>query len=171
MADSSNYITPDKFLSDEECTLFLERVANCKPKIRLALLVLYYTGVRVSECLNLETDDLRFNRGSIIVKGTKGSKDREVALPREIILELLSLKKGTLFRIGYRWLEQKFKQVMPGKHMHSLRHTFAVRLYRQTRDIRLVQYALGHKNIRNTMIYTDIDLADDLHRVLLKQYA
>lgn len=167
----SNYITPDKYLSTNEDALFLKRVEELDKLLRLALLVCYYTGCRASECLNIESEDLRFDRGSVVIRGTKGSRDREVALPRPIIKELLELRTGTLFPFGYRWLEMNFKKCLPNKNLHSLRHSFAVRLYRQTKDIKLVQYALGHQNIRNTMIYTDLDLAEDLHRALLRQYA
>jgi integrase/recombinase XerC len=41
------------------------------------------------------------------------------------------------------------------KKFHSLRHTFAIELYQKTKDLRLVQVALGHRNITNTMIYAD----------------
>ena len=48
-------------------------------------------------------------------------------------------------------------------HPHTLRHTFATDLYRQTKDIRLVQKALGHADVSTTMIYVhlvDEDLED-----------
>jgi integrase/recombinase XerC len=41
------------------------------------------------------------------------------------------------------------------KKFHALRHTFAIELYQKTKDLRLVQVALGHRNITNTMIYAD----------------
>ena len=50
-------------------------------------------------------------------------------------------------------------------HPHMLRHTFATELYRQTKDIRLVQKALGHADLSTTMIYTHI-VDDDLEAAL-----
>jgi site-specific recombinase XerD len=50
-------------------------------------------------------------------------------------------------------------------HPHMLRHTFATELYRQTKDIRLVQKALGHAGLSTTMIYTHI-VDDDLEAAL-----
>jgi integrase/recombinase XerD len=50
-------------------------------------------------------------------------------------------------------------------HPHRLRHTFATELSRQTKDIRLVQKALGHADLSTTMIYTHI-VDDDLEAAL-----
>lgn len=53
-------------------------------------------------------------------------------------------------------------------HPHMLRHTFATELYRQTKDIRLVQKALGHSSLSTTMIYTHI--VDENMEVALKGF-
>jgi integrase/recombinase XerD len=53
-------------------------------------------------------------------------------------------------------------------HPHMLRHTFATELYRQTKDIRLVQKALGHSDLSTTMIYTHI--VDEDLEVALKRF-
>ena len=53
---------------------------------------------------------------------------------------------------------------------HALRHTFATRLYRQTKDIRLVQKALGHANLSTTMIYTHV-VDDDLQDAMVRLHA
>jgi integrase/recombinase XerD len=50
-------------------------------------------------------------------------------------------------------------------HPHMLRHTYATELYRQTKDIRLVQKALGHENLATTMIYTHI-VDDDMETAM-----
>jgi len=50
-------------------------------------------------------------------------------------------------------------------HPHMLRHTYATELYRQNKDIRLVQKALGHASLSTTMIYTHI-VDDDLEAAM-----
>ena len=52
-------------------------------------------------------------------------------------------------------------------HPHTLRHAFATDLYRQTKNIRLVQKALGHSNLSTTQIYTHI--VDDELEAAMKQ--
>jgi integrase/recombinase XerC len=41
------------------------------------------------------------------------------------------------------------------KGVHSLRHSFAINLYKKSRDVRFVQVCMGHRNINNTMVYAD----------------
>jgi len=76
---------------------------------------------------------------------------------------------GSLFPISYHRLYQIWHQYRPvAKKFHSLRHTFAIRLYRKTKDLRLVQVALGHRNITNTMIYADyIYSQQELRKLIL----
>ena len=68
----------------------------------------------------------------------------------------MSKADDLLFPISYSRLIQIWEHYRPThKKFHSLRHTFAIRLYKKTKDLRLVQVALGHRNITNTMIYAD----------------
>ncbi|MEK7358616.1 MAG: tyrosine-type recombinase/integrase, partial [Bdellovibrionota bacterium] len=87
--------------------------------------------------------------------------DREIPIKAEIFERLIAYasavpRSSELFPIGYHRLRQIWDWYRPApKKFHSLRHTFAIRLYRKTKDLRLVQVALGHRNITNTMIYAD----------------
>jgi len=68
----------------------------------------------------------------------------------------ISLTDQKIFPITYNRYRQIWEMYRPThKKLHSLRHTFAIELYKKTKDIRLVQFALGHRNITNTMIYAD----------------
>lgn len=118
------------------------------------------TGARAQELLNLQKIDLNTYDQTVYIRGIKGSNDREIPLPAELFRRLVQLCEKTpgtgLFPISYPRLYQiwEFYRPVP-KKFHSLRHTFAIELYQKTKDLRLVQVALGHRNITNTMIYAD----------------
>ena len=134
------------------------------------LLTALFSGARASELLALESRDLDEYEETIFIKGLKGSNDREIPLPKWIFRELMSLPQGSrLFSISYPRLVQIWQHYRPvHKKFHSLRHTFAIRLYKKTRDIRLVQVALGHRNIANTMVYADyVYSQQELRKLLL----
>ncbi len=117
-----------------------------------------HTGVRAQEILNINIDDLDTYDEVVYIKGLKGSNDREIPLPSWLFKECLKLppKNGRLFPITYNRLLQIWHMYRPvHKKFHSLRHTFAIKLYKKTKDLRLVQVALGHRNITNTMVYAD----------------
>lgn len=118
------------------------------------------TGARAQELLNLTKGDLNPYDESVYIRGIKNSNDREIPLPKDLFLKLMILSEKnvsrTLFEITYPRLYQIWEFYRPvQKKFHSLRHTFAIELYQKTKDIRLVQVALGHRNITNTMIYAD----------------
>lgn len=118
------------------------------------------TGARAQELLNIKKSDLNTYDQSVFIKGIKGSNDRELPLPAQLFQALIRLgesnPKEEVFPITYPRLYQiwEFYRPVP-KKFHALRHTFAIELYQKTKDIRLVQVALGHRNITNTMVYAD----------------
>lgn len=122
------------------------------------LFLALYTGARAQELLNLKVEDVNTYDETLFIRGIKGSNDRELPIHRWLFQELQKLlpPKGRIFDISYNRLRQIWDFYRPTpKKFHSLRHTFAIRLYRKTKDLRLVQVALGHRNITNTMIYAD----------------
>lgn len=141
-------------------------------KSRLIISLLYSSGLRVSELVNLKVDDLNLNENTGWVRKGKGSKDRIFTLSGNLVEELkefLSEKgkenkyvlskenplttrniqkiiKGTRIRGGIS------KKVTP----HTLRHSFATHLLEQGTDIRLIQALLGHASLNTTQVYTHI---------------
>lgn len=139
--------------------------------------VLYGTGIRVSELINLELNGLNFDLGYIMVMG-KGSKERIVPLGsialrkvksyieygRNALLKDKSSDYLFLNRNGKRMTRQGFwknlrqyviksginKTVTP----HTIRHTFATHLLERGADLRTIQILLGHSDISSTQIYT-----------------
>jgi integrase/recombinase XerC len=121
-----------------------------------------HTGARAQEVLNLRKEDLNSYDETVFITGLKGSNDREIPLPGWLFKKLRSTadtqngSSNLIFPITYNRFRQIWELYRPvPKKLHALRHTFAIRLYKKTKDLRLVQVALGHRNITNTMIYAD----------------
>ncbi len=161
-------------LSEEEVVAILN-VPNINTKKgirdRLILELLYATGMRVSELVNIKLNQLNSQVGFVMVKG-KGNKERIIPLGEEAlywIKRYLSENniKDYLFpgRVGkhitrqYVWKlikecasRAKIKSISP----HSLRHSFATHLLLRGADLHSVQLMLGHSDISTTEIYTHL---------------
>jgi integrase/recombinase XerC len=164
MASSRYALNKNKYLLDPEVDR-LERILQSdidqSPRDVLILMLALKTGARATELLELRHADLNNYDKTLFIRGIKGSNDRELPLQPQLFDRLWNFSKtvpqnGGLFPIGYHRLRQVWDWYRPvPKKFHSLRHTFAIRLYRKTKDLRLVQVALGHRNITNTMVYAD----------------
>jgi integrase/recombinase XerD len=147
---------------------------------KAALELMYATGMRVSELVNLKVSDVHLDVGFVRCIG-KGQKERIIPVGRkakEALQKYLArarpkfLKKGEssalfLTRLGKPMSRQSFwmvikryvrearikKRVTP----HTLRHSFATHLLQRGADLRVVQELLGHANISTTQIYTHIN--------------
>lgn len=157
-------LNKNKYLLDPEVERLEKSLAGDideNPRDALILNLALRTGARATELLEMRHADLNHYDKTVFIRGIKGSNDREIPLPAPLFQKLLDYsqtvpKNEGLFPIGYHRLRQIWDWYRPTpKKFHSLRHTFAIRLYRKTKDIRLVQVALGHRNITNTMIYAD----------------
>src|SRR4029078_13062774 len=99
--------------------------------------------------------------------------DREIPLPRDLFERLLryagTIPGEKIFDLTYNRFGDIWVHYIPAaKKLHALRHTFAIRLFKKTKDLRLVQLALGHRNITNTMVYADyIYSQSELKRLIL----
>ncbi|HEX8473698.1 MAG TPA: site-specific tyrosine recombinase XerD [Pyrinomonadaceae bacterium] len=146
---------------------------------RAMLELLYATGLRVSEMVNLNLSDVDLERGVLECHG-KGSKQRKVPIGRSALHwlnEYLRVRKNLLskpshetthlfLREGGRaltrqlvWARLKVYAVEAGLRdvtPHGLRHSFATHLLQRGADSRSVQALLGHSDIGTTQIYTHI---------------
>lgn len=139
-------------------------------KSRLMLMMLYSSGLRVSELLKLKRNDLELEKKNLWVRSGKGGKDRLVILSDKLVDELKpylegvsgwvfpgregNLKPRTVQKI-IKLAAQKAgisKKVSP----HTLRHSFATHLLENGTDLRMIQELLGHSNLQTTQIYTQI---------------
>lgn len=140
--------------------------------------LLYGSGLRISELLDIRLGDLHINMGFINVSG-KGNKERIVpvgfesayAIKRYLDKGRPLLKKvpgdivfvnsrgGTMSRVGFYKVLQLLTAkagIMKDVSPHTLRHSFASHLLENGVDLRVVQELLGHEDISTTQIYTHI---------------
>jgi site-specific recombinase XerD len=159
-------------LTMEECLQIFRVVDN--PKHKLLLLIGYGAGLRVSEIVSLEWQDILFAEHKIHIKNAKGKKDRMVMLPYSIVSSLeyyrslYQTKKyvfegqfaGEPYSIGsvQAVMREALKKSGLEKKatVHTLRHSFATHLLENGTDIRYIQQFLGHSSIKTTTIYTHV---------------
>lgn len=141
---------------------------------RLIIEMLYATGVRVSELINIKINDIDFNNRRIIVLG-KGNKERIVyygEYAEEVLKEYIKThdrknhnylfvnsKGGKLTDRGVRYIIDNIMSRLSVKvHVtpHVLRHTFATDMLNNGCDIKVVQELLGHSSLKATEIYTHV---------------
>lgn len=173
-------ITSQKILLDEELDQ-LERLCRKNLGTRsqrdaLIILIAIKTGARASEVLRIRRNHFSKTAKTLYIIGLKGSSDREIPIPDFLVREIeyyCKIKKissdDRLFNISYDRLYQIWDFFRPvKKKFHSLRHSFAINVYRKSRDIKLVQLCLGHRSILNTMVYLDyVYTQDELRKILV----
>ena len=159
-------------LSKEEVKAILNAHANTKHKMMLSLI--YSCGLRCGELLALKPVHIDSKRNIIMVKNSKGKKDRIVPLSPKILEMLreyyLAFKpKNYLFEgqtVGNpydnRSLQQVLKQALTKVGitkpvtLHWLRHSYATHLLESGTDLRYIQELLGHNSSKTTEIYTHV---------------
>lgn len=147
-------------------------------KSRLMISLLYSSGLRVSEVVNLRVQDINFEESTGWVRRGKGAKDRLFVLSATLARSLKGylaerqnayvfskekplttrniqkIIKLTTTRAGIQ------KKVTP----HTLRHSFATHLLEQGTDIRVIQVMLGHSSLNTTQVYAHVS-AEQLKKV------
>jgi integrase/recombinase XerD len=140
-------------------------------KTRLILQLLYSSGLRVSELVNLRKQDLDFNENIGWVRAGKGKKDRMFILAKKLSKKIekytkkhenwsyiFSEKKPLTTRNIQKIVEKAafFAGLQKKVHPHTLRHSFATHLLDAGTDLRRIQSLLGHSSIATTQLYTHI---------------
>ena len=154
-----------------------------KKRNRLIVELLYSSGIRVSECVNMRVADLDLADKTARVKGGKGNKDRVIILSKDwckkakkylegkkIPSEFMFSKKTNSMPLSADTVQRIVKKaagragIQKKVTPHSLRHSFATHLLEGGENIRKIQELLGHSNLSTTQIYTAVSL-DQLKKV------
>ena len=148
----------------------------------LAIIILFLgTGIRVSECVGIDLQDLDFDQNSVRVT-RKGGKDEYVYFNNEVqqaLMDYLTISRANITpmkghenalflsmqkkRISVAAVENLVKKyaacinTLKQVKCHKLRSTYAHNLYNDTGDLYMVQSCLGHKSIKTTEIYAAVD--------------
>ena len=170
-----------EILTNKEVELFLEQPQCVDAKgfrDHAMLELLYATGIRVSELIALDVDDLNLSAGflrcssrgreriiPLYPAAVKALRDYEVNIRPEIIADIgeralfVNMNGERMSRQGfwkivkhYQEMAQIDKDITP----HTLRHSFAVHLLENGADLRAIQEMLGHADISSTQIYTHV---------------
>ncbi len=157
-------------LSKEEIKSILDAPSNIKHKAMLSLI--YACGLRRSELLNLRPNDVDSKRKLLIIRQSKGKKDRIAPISDKLINLLRAYYKEYqpstwLFEGQFKGnkysaesLQSVLKQALRKANikkpatLHWLRHSFATHLLENGTDLRYIQELLGHNSSRTTEIYT-----------------
>lgn len=168
------------FLSEDDMTKLLETPAIDDPpgvRDKALLETLYSTGIRVSELVGMNVEDIDFIAGVVHVFG-KGKKERLAPIGDKALRALkhylevrarcgaatarpvfLNKTQRRLTDRSVRNIVEKYIRIASLRHdisPHSLRHSFATHLLNRGADLRSVQELLGHANLSSTQIYTHL---------------
>ena len=160
-----------------------KRTDNLKYRDECILEILYSSGVRVHELVNIKLQDIDIKSRIIRINEGKGKKDRLVGFDertqktlldyvRKYRVELENNNKNGM--VDYLFLSAKGEQLTTrgvqyilkqielktgldyGLHPHTLRHSFATNLLNNGADLRVIQELLGHSSLNTTQIYTHV---------------
>lgn len=157
--------------SREEVSRMIKCISNIKH--RTMIFLIYSSGLRISELINMRKDDILADRKMVLIKGGKGMKDRYSTLAESalaMINDYLDKYKpeNYLFegQFGGKYSATSLRKILhrakikagvstPGS-VHTLRHSFATHLLENGTDLRYIQELLGHNSSKTTEIYTHV---------------
>ncbi len=165
-----------KTLTVDEVAQLVE--ATTSDRDRLLVIMLYSSGVRVSELCNLNFSDIDTNQEVIHVVQGKGGKDRKIPLSPHVKEHVLSFTMNSEIldpnnpvfrnrsggRLTVRSVQRIIQKVRKNTNIskkvtpHTMRHAFATHLCDNNVNIRVIQELLGHSSLATTQLYTHISL-------------
>ena len=182
-------------LSVEEIDRMIAQIDMSKSEShrnRAIIEMLYGSGLRVSELVNLQLSNIFLQEGYMRITG-KGNKQRLVPIspvatewfgywmqdrntldvkPEAIDIAFLNRRGGQLTRAMIFTIIKSLAQeagIQKTISPHTLRHSFATHLLQNGADLRIIQQLLGHESISTTEIYTHVDI-QDLREAIIKYH-
>lgn len=191
-----NKKVPNKMISyfnEEETKIMINYLNNCKDLKKLTMIcVLYETGARVSEFINIKLTDLNLSENASITLYGKGNKTRIVPISQELVKLINKYLKESYINYGDDYLfysnykksyertsinkiinklvlklKIKYSTYFKGNyHPHSFRHSKATHLYNNGSPLLYVKNFLGHSTISSTEIYATPDSKKQREEIL-----
>jgi integrase/recombinase XerC len=165
----------------------LPEVASLPQRDALILELLYGCGIRNSELVGINLDDIRLAEEVILIRG-KGKKERYVffgdsvkaalaiyfSVRKQILVKNKKIMPGLLVnqrggRLTTRSVGRIIKKIAvakglsPDVHPHTLRHAFGTHMLEEGADLRAIQEMLGHERLSTTQRYTQLSMKQVLH--------
>lgn len=166
-----------EYLTEEEVWQILNAMES--DLMRNVVALLFYSGLRIKEALNLRKTDLRLSEELIRVRAGKGKKDRSVPICLKLLGILKEYTKNSMNqeseyffatkktgRLSPQYVNLRIKQVTQSlgweRHVtaHSFRHSFASALVKKNVSIFYIQQLLGHADMRVTSRYCHTNIED-----------
>lgn len=154
-------------ISEAEFTKLVAEVKKMHHKV--AFLLGFGSGLRISEVINLQPKDIDMKEKRILVVEGKGKKDRVVPLPkgfREYHIKYIPLScKARALQKAFKFYCEKagLLEAKPTLHFHSLRHGFATQCVRKGVKLSMIQMMMGHADISTTGIYIQLNPEEALN--------
>jgi len=160
-----------KYLNQTERDLFFEQLKNSSPKRKLFCLMLFWSGARISEVLNLKVENIDFSDSFVVIESLKKRRKgvfRQVPIPPKYLshLKLYLANRNSeekIWEFSRRTATRHIKSIMneaaikgPQACAKGLRHSFAIHCLMKKIPITLIKKWLGHSSLATTSIYLNV---------------